>query len=84
MGSTTAAAIAAIAIFDRKLLLKESSELILLVLLFNYTDLLIGFAVFFCFWHSWDAIAVPIARIETNRQKNSTYCISLKRFFLIL
>jgi Brp/Blh family beta-carotene 15,15'-monooxygenase len=69
MGSTTAAAIAAIAIFDRKLLLKESSELILLVLLFNYTDVLIGFAVFFCFWHSWDALLYQLQGLRRIDKK---------------
>jgi Brp/Blh family beta-carotene 15,15'-monooxygenase len=50
----------AIATVKPHLLLKESSELVLLTLLFTYTDILIGFSIFFCFWHSWDALELQL------------------------
>lgn len=63
---------------DKKAMIKEALELILLFFLFRYTNILVGFAVFFCFWHSRDALLYQLKGI--NKQKK----INLKQFIRLL
>lgn len=45
---------------DTSFLLKEIGELIILAVLFFNSSLLIGFAMFFAFWHSRDAVMIQV------------------------
>lgn len=49
---------------DLKPLLKQALELLALYLIFQWTSLLLGFAIFFAFWHSRDAILIQIKNIN--------------------
>jgi len=51
-------------IIDKKNLLKQLFEFALLILLFSISGLLIGFTVFFVFWHSIDAINLQLSLIK--------------------
>jgi Brp/Blh family beta-carotene 15,15'-monooxygenase len=52
---------------DTSFLLKEIGELIILAVLFFNSSLLIGFAVFFAFWHSRDAVMIQIREFRALR-----------------
>lgn len=51
-----------------KILQKEVLDLILVFILSYNTSLLFGFAVFFAFWHSWDAAKMQIVKISQIRK----------------
>jgi Brp/Blh family beta-carotene 15,15'-monooxygenase len=63
---------------SKKALIKEALEFFLLLLLFKNTNIMVGFAVFFCFWHSRDALMYQLKGIKTTeRQLNLTQFIRL-------
>jgi Brp/Blh family beta-carotene 15,15'-monooxygenase len=64
---------------DKKVVIKEVLELSLLFFLFRHTDILVGFAVFFCFWHSRDALLYQLKGLNKHDKK-----ISLKQFIRLL
>lgn len=58
--------IIAMAIVDKKTLMIQLFEFALILLLFYSTGLLVGFTVFFVFWHSVDAIYLQLSLIKKN------------------
>lgn len=52
---------------DTTFLLKEVGELLILTILFLNSSLLIGFAIFFAFWHSRDAVMIQIREFRALR-----------------
>ncbi len=62
----TGLGILALSILEKNLmvLLKQALELFALFLIFKWTSLLLGFAIFFAFWHSRDAILIQIRNIN--------------------
>lgn len=52
---------------DTSFLLKEIGELIILAVLFFNSSLLIGFAMFFAFWHSRDAVMIQVREFRALR-----------------
>lgn len=62
----TASGILALSIMEKnvKLLLQQALELLTLYFIFQWTGLLLGFAIFFAFWHSRDAILIQITNIN--------------------
>lgn len=47
-----------------KIFIKELTEFALLYMLSNYTSLLVGFAVFFAFWHSFDSASFQLMKLK--------------------
>ncbi|MEQ8714362.1 MAG: Brp/Blh family beta-carotene 15,15'-dioxygenase, partial [Cyclobacteriaceae bacterium] len=47
---------------------KELAEFLLLLVISYNTSLLYAFAVFFVFWHSWDATSVQIFKLSTVKK----------------
>lgn len=66
-------------LIEKKVIMKELLELVLLYFLFKFTDILIGFAVFFCFWHSRDALMYQLRGFNLSEKK-----INLKKFIYLL
>ena len=54
----------ALVTFNYKLVMKELMELALLYIIASNVSLLLGFAVFFTFWHAQDAMLLQIWRIK--------------------
>lgn len=65
--TTVGIALLLISINNLKNLPKEILDLIMILLISYGTSLLFGFAIFFTFWHSWDAVNTQIEKIKQLR-----------------
>ncbi|MEQ9301884.1 MAG: Brp/Blh family beta-carotene 15,15'-dioxygenase [Cyclobacteriaceae bacterium] len=61
--------IGCLAINGWRILRKEIIDLILVFIVSYFTSLLFGFAIFFAFWHSWDAAKMQIGKISQIKQE---------------